>query len=173
MAAHHRGEGQPLSTIFTTISPGICSPPHPICVASRPIQHSDDETSAEKLPNYGAVTMLLPGSNQAQDQVCTEISTMGREWERNGMGIWLPTNVLHRGRKPGGVLDRNNYLFEVHSNGTFMAAKDGNEGHNCRNVKAFRITLQQLLEIKSRQVHNVKGGGHTQSSNPYLIVAGR
>ena len=142
----------------------------PFHIDAHHLCYSDDETSAEKLPNYGAVTMLLPGSNQAQDQVCTEISTMGREWERNGMGIWLPTNVIHRGRKPGGVLDRNNYLFEVHSNGTFMAAKDGEKGHNCRNVKAFRITLQQLLEIKSRQVHN---GGHTQSSNPYLIVAGR
>jgi len=135
--------------------------------------YSDDENKKEKLPNYGAVTMLLPGSDQAQDQVSTEISTMRRQWERNGRGIWLPTNVIHRGRRPDDRLERNNYLFEVHSNGTFIADKDGDKGHNCRNVKAFRITLQQLLEIKSRQVDNVKGGGHTQSSNPYLIVAGR
>jgi hypothetical protein len=40
MAAHHRGEGQLLSTIFLTISPGTCSLQHPIYVASRPIRHT-------------------------------------------------------------------------------------------------------------------------------------
>ena len=49
MAAHHRGEGQLSSTIFTTISPGICSLPHPICVASRQIQHSISSGFALKI----------------------------------------------------------------------------------------------------------------------------
>ena len=108
------------------------------------------ERSRQRL-NYGAVTMLLPGSDRPADQVCTEISTLHRDWERNGAGIWLPTNVLHRGRKPVYNCDRHVYLIEVHSNGNFVA-QNGVHGHECKHVKAFRMTLAQLLEIKERQM---------------------
>jgi hypothetical protein len=84
--------------------------------------------SSRQRLNYGAVTVLLPGSDHPGDQVCTEISTKARDWERNGAGIWLPTNVLHRGRKPTLDRDRQVFLIEVHSNGNFVA-QNGVHGH--------------------------------------------
>jgi hypothetical protein len=126
------------------------------------------EASRQRL-NYGAVTMLLPGSDQPGDQVCTEISTLGRDWERNGAGIWLPTNVLHRGRKPAHNRDRQVYLIEVHSNGNFVA-QNGVHGHQCKDVKAFRMTLAQLLEIKARprQASSIPASSIPASSLPRL-----
>jgi hypothetical protein len=119
---------------------------------------SDDsdgvERSRQRL-NYSAVTMLLPGSDHPGDQVCTEISTQPRTWERNGAGIWLPTNVLHRGRKPTLNHDRQVYLIEVHSNGNFVA-QNGVHSHQCKDVKAFRMTLAQLLDIKNRIMQQSK-----------------
>ena len=40
MEAHQRGGWRRLSIIHMTISPEICSPQHPICVASRRIRHT-------------------------------------------------------------------------------------------------------------------------------------
>jgi hypothetical protein len=97
--------------------------------------------------------VLLPGSDHPGDQVCTEISTKARDWERNGAGIWLPTNVLHRGRKPTLDRDRQVFLIEVHSNGNFVA-QNGVHGHQCKDVKAFRMTLAQLLDIKNRTTYS-------------------
>jgi hypothetical protein len=131
--------------------------------------HIDDSQScytddATRL-NYGAVTMLLPGSREPADQVCTEISGLTRDWEQNGRGIWLPTNVLHRGRKPDYAQDRHVYLIEVHSNGNFVA-KNGINGHRCENVKAFRMTLPELQAIKKKH----SSGAYTCiSQNTYFV----
>lgn len=118
--------------------------------------HIDDHNSCftddlnKGCPNYGSVTMLLPGSSDNEDQVSTEISTLCRDWECNGRGIWFPTNILHRGRKTEYNRNRHVYLIEVHANGTFIA-KNGVHQHECKNVKAFRMTLSQLLRIKGMQ----------------------
>ena len=140
--------------------------------------YNDDPT--KQCLNYGAVTMLLPGSTKPGDQVSTHISTKARDWERNGAGIWLPTNVVHRGRQPVDDCDRHIYLIEVHSNGNFVA-KDGGQGHKCKDVKAFTMTLAQLLKIKKRQMAgNTVGETHTgvacfvpTNYNPYLLAQTR
>ena len=120
------------------------------------------KADSEEALNYCAVTMLLPGSNKPADQVCTEISGKTRDWEQNGTGIWLPTNVLHRGRKPVHKCDRHIYLIEVHSNGNFVA-ENNVHGHQCKDVKAFRMTLPQLEAIKEKRLR------HTDSHNTYFV----
>ena len=125
---------------------------------------TDDDTddSESKRLNYGTVTMILPGSDSPGDQVSTEISGLERDWERNGVGIWLPTNVLHRGRKPDYARDRHVYLIEVHSNGNFLV-QNGDHGHQCKDVKAFRMTLPQLEAIKNNKFP------HTDLHNTYFV----
>jgi hypothetical protein len=127
----------------------------------------DADDSGSKRLNYGTVTMILPGSDSPDDQVSTEISGKGRDWEHNGAGIWLPTNVLHRGRKPDNARDRHVYLIEVHSNGNFLV-QNGDHGHQCKDVKAFRMTLTQLEDIKNRQMGGCLGG----HLGGYLVTGG-
>ena len=114
--------------------------------------YADDANSPKDIPNYGYVSVILPGPEMDRDQVCTQISDeddkfKNRLWEQPDRGIWLTANVVHCGRTPAEGCSREVYLIEVFSNGNF-SSHNGENGHACKNVKSFRMTLSQLLEIQ-------------------------
>ena len=116
--------------------------------------YADDDNSPNDIPNYGYVSVILPGPKMDRDQVCTHISDEDdkfekREWEQPGRGIWVPANVVHCGRTPAQGCSREVYLIEVLSNGN-ISSHNGENGHACKNVKSFRMTLSHLQAIQQR-----------------------
>jgi len=133
--------------------------------------HVDDLINTGPDGEYAIATVLLPGSSDTNDKVCTEISGLGRKVDPS-KGLWVPCNLMHRGVPTTDVPRRCIMLeFVAYGRNHTAAAR-----HNHGGVKDWLgLNLSTLLEMRNVPPMSAatKGSMSYISApirNPYFVV---
>ena len=111
--------------------------------------HVDDLNMCFPGNNYGMATILLPASRGPRDRVAIQLSESEiTRPEGSGDGVFVPSNVLYQDAPLYQDETREVYMIQLLANG-MPHDKDNIGEHRCRDVKAFRMTLSELTDIKA------------------------
>lgn len=105
--------------------------------------------------NYGMATILLPASRRPRDRVATQISGSESTWPGcSEDGVFVPSNVLYRDAPLYQDEPREVYMIQLLANGMPHDRNHIGE-HMCKDVKAFRMGLSELKDIKASVHRNL------------------
>lgn len=126
--------------------------------------HVDDLDVSFSDGRYSLGTLILPGSQHEDDEVCTELSQDSDFRIAREHGIWLPCNVLHRGR-PTQHKPRHTIMVEFVA---FGRNHYGNESVENQEIKDWLgLTMSQLLEMRDMgQMQAAAKGSMRYTNNP-------